>query len=74
MRPGDAKDATSTLKNDFFGVAGPRIVELAGFPKLENGWFYGLSKQARNAMLPTLDQIRWTDDRALYLCPATANP
>lgn len=74
MRPCDLKDATSGLKNDFFGVAGPRILAQSLLAGLEKGWFYGLSKSARAAMLPTLAQIRWTDDRALYLCPATVNP
>ncbi len=72
MRPSDLEEATAALKADFLGFAGPRILELV--PKLENGWFYGLSKNAQSAMLPTLNQIRWTDDRALYLCPATVNP
>jgi hypothetical protein len=70
MRPIDLHEATSGLKKDFFEMAGPRLQQLGGYPSLEKGWFYGLSKTARNSMLPTLTKIRWADDRALYLCPA----
>lgn len=74
MSPCGADEAARALKDGFFDVAGPRIRELAGFPKLEAGWFYGLSNQAPNVMLPTLNKVRWTGDRALFLCPATMSP
>jgi len=75
MKPDTLKDAMTVLRNDFFRNAGPRMHALTGFPKLETGWFYGLALKARSSMVPTLGSIRWTsDDRALFLCPATLNP
>ena len=67
-------EAKADLKKDFFALAGPCVKALAGFPDLEKECFYALSKKARTAMRPTLDQIRWNDDRVLYLCPAHVAP
>ncbi len=74
MRPEALKDAKSTLDKEFFQADGPLSQVAPGYPPLEKEIFYALSKSAGGAMIPTLEAIRWTDDRAVYICPTNRNP
>jgi len=59
------------LGHDFFRLAGKQIRTLAKYPDLPTAFFYGLSDSASDAMIPTLEAIRWSTNAALYICPVT---
>jgi hypothetical protein len=71
MQPDNAKGAADMLAKEIFQAAGPLVKIPPAGPRLEKEIFYALSKNASGAMVSTLPSIRWADDRALFLCPAT---